>query len=462
MMRYGLGTLLVTVLLCAGCTGDDPPAPGSGPRGTSKPATADAVNQSIVDLKGAGAVHYNGSLTAPAGDKVTMRVTVTKAGEAIGDLSVNDLAAAVLVVDHTLYLKAGLDFWLKLSGVPDTTAPTVADQWVKAPGVLLGVDIERIFDTETLPSLFGKPLPDPPPDAVKRTKVAGQDALEVPTDKGVLFVGANAPYGLVRFDLTKSGKTDPTKVRDLAFSVTDATGDMAALYRDLAARTAELETAYDPFTGVRQGTHRFQNCGVASCAIVVELTNVGKQPVRVAIRATWTAGGNAIGSCDSRVGPLQPNQAGTATCTLASPQWTQFYRRAQSIAGQHPYGAEWTAMALITPPDPGPLRTLATSAQTPVASPQGNQHVYLIHEKAGTGDKQIWKYGVATGAEWRRTADEQLKLCVANGKTECVTDEIAATGDPASAHALARQLVDAYRGRVGSCPPAQWVGCPNK
>ncbi|ONI79243.1 hypothetical protein ALI144C_25775 [Actinosynnema sp. ALI-1.44] len=455
-MRYGLGTLMVAVLLCSGCTGDEPPTNAPAPA----PSTTDTVAQSIVDLKGAGAVNYNGSLTAPAGDKVTMQVTVTKAGEAMGTLSVNELAASVLVVDHTLYLKAGLDFWLKLSGVPDSTAPTVADRWVKAPGVLLGVDIERIFDTETLPSLFGKPLPDQPPDAIKRTKVAGRDVLEVPTDTGVLYVGASAPYGLVRFDLTKSGKSDPTKVRDLAFSVTDATGDMAALYRDLAARATELETAYDPFTGVKQGPHRFQNCGVASCAIVVELTNVGKQPVRVAIKATWTASGNTIGSCDSRVGPLQPNQAGTATCTLASPQWTQFYRRAQSVAGQHPYGAEWTAMALITPPDPTGLRTLATSAQTPVANPQGNQHVFLIRGSAGKDDKQIWKYGVATGADWRKIPDEQLRFCTAGGMPSCVVDEVAATGDPASAHALARQLVDAYRGRVGSCPPAQWVGCP--
>ncbi|SMD23346.1 hypothetical protein [Kibdelosporangium aridum] len=456
MIRRGLGTLLVTVLLCAGCTGDEPSP--NGPAPAPKLVAADAVAQSIVDLRSAGAVRYNGSLTAPAGDNVTMQVTVTKAGEATGELSVNGLPATVLVVDHTLYLKAGLDFWLKLSGVPDSTAPTVADHWVKAPGVLLGVDIERIFDTETLPGLFGKPLANQTPDAVKRTKVAGQDVLEVPTDAGVLYLGVNPPYGLVRFDLTKSGKTDPTKVRDLAFSVSDATSDMAALYRDLAAKTAELETAYDPFTGVKQGTHKFQNCGVSSCAIVVELTNVGKQAVRVAVKATWTGGGNVIGSCESRVGPLQPSQAGSATCTLSSPQWTQFYRRAQSVPGQHPYGAEWTAMALITPPDPTGLRTLASSAETPVANPQGNQHVYVIRDDAGKDDKQIWKYGVATGPDWRKIPDEQLKFCTAG----CVVDEVAATGDPASAHALARQLVDAYRGRVGQCPPAQWVGCSPK
>ncbi|CAM3558871.1 hypothetical protein KIPE111705_14170 [Kibdelosporangium persicum] len=456
MTRHRIGILAVAVLLSSGCTGDEPSPNGPPP---PRIVTTDAVDQSIVDLRSAGAVHYNGSLTAPAGDTVTMKVTVTKAGEAIGDLSVNGLPAAVLVVGHTLYLKAGLDFWLKLSGVPDSTAPTVADRWVKAPGVLLGVDIERIFDTETLPALFGRPVGGQAPDAVKRTKVAGQEVLEVPTDTGVLYLGVNPPHGLVRFDLTKSGKTDPTKVRDLAFSVTDATADMAALYRDLAARTAELDTAYDPFTGVRQGAHRFQNCGATSCAIVVELTNTGKQPIRVAVKATWTGAGAVIGSCESRVGPLQPNQAGSATCTLASPQWTQFYRRAQSVAGQHPYGAEWTAMALITPPDPTELRTLATSAETPVANPQGNQHVYVIRDSAGKDDKHIWKYGVSTGPEWRRIADDQLKYCKASGKADCVAEEVAATGDPASAHALARQLVDAYRGRAGSCPPAQWVGC---
>ncbi|MET0237694.1 MAG: hypothetical protein ABW224_23855 [Kibdelosporangium sp.] len=460
MIRRTLGTLWVAILLCAGCTGTDEPPP-SAPTQPAGFITGDAFVQSTVDLRGAGAVHYNGSLTAPAGDNVTLNVTVTKAGEASGELSVNGLPATVLVIDHTLYLKAGLDFWLKLSGVPDSTAPTVADRWVKAPGVLLGVDIERIFDTEQLPAMFGRPVGDPTePNALKRTTIDGVEVMEVPTDTGSLYLSFNAPHGLVRFDLNKSGRTDPTKVRDLAFSVTDATGNMAGIYRDLAARTAELDGAYDPFTGVKQGTYRFENCNVRSCAIVVELTNAGKVPVRVAIKATWNGGGNVIGSCESRVGPLQPNQAGTATCTLASPEWGQFYRRAQSVAGQHPYGAEWTAMALATPPNPAGLRSLASSAETPVANQQGDQHVYLIRDKAGKSDKQIWKYGVATGPDWRKTADGQLKYCQSTTKNECVVDEVAATGDPASAHALARQLVEAYKGRAGACPRAQWVGCP--
>lgn len=460
MIRRTLGTLWVAILLCAGCTATDEPAPDGPPQPAPFSAT-DAFTQSTVDLRGAGAVRYNGSLTAPAGDNVTLNVTVTKAGEASGEVSVNGLPATVLVVDHTLYLKGGLDFWLKLSGVPDTTAPTVADRWVKAPGVLLGVDIERIFDAEQLPAMFGRPVGKPSePNALKRTTIAGVEVLEVPTDTGTLFLSVNAPHGLVRFDLNRGGKTDPTKIRDLAFSVSDATGEMAAIYRDLATRAAELDGAYDPFTGVKQGTYRFEKCGVKSCAIVVELTNAGKVPVRVAIKATWNGSGTVIGSCESQVGPLQPQQAGSATCTLASQEWVQFYRSSQSTAGQHPYGVEWTAMALITPPNPAGLRALASSAETPVANPQGDQHVYLIRDKAGKSDKQLWKYGVAIGADWRKTADTQLKYCQSSLKTECVAEEVAATGDPAAAQALAGQLVGAYKGRTGSCPPAQWVGCP--
>lgn len=460
-MRRKLGTFCVAVLLlCAGCTGS--PLPGApSPAPVPQLSASDALAQSIVDLKGAGAVRYNGSLTAPAGDKVTLDVTVTKAGESSGELTVNGLPASVLVVEHTLYLKGGLDFWLTLSGVPNTTAPTVTDRWVKAPGVLLGVDIERIFDSETLPDLFGKPTSaDQAPDTMKRTSVAGVDVSEIPTETGALFLTANTPHGLVRFDLTKAGKTDPTKVHDLAFNVTDATGSMAAIYRDLATRTAELDGAYDPFTGVKQGAYRFENCGAASCAIVVELTNVGKATVRVAIKASWNGEGTVIGSCESRTAPLQPDAAGSATCTLASPEWVKFYRRSRAVAGQHPYGAEWTAMALITPPDPAGLRALAVSAETPVAHPQGSQHVFVIHNAAGTSDKQIWKYGVAFGPDWRRTATPQLQYCLLDIRVQCSVDEVAATGDPASAHALARQLVEAYRGRTGACPPAQWVGCP--
>jgi hypothetical protein len=457
-MRRKLGTLWLVFLLCSGCTGettgDTAPAP------VPKLSVADALDQSIVDLKAAGAVHYNGSLAAPAGDNVTLDITVTKAGESSGSLTVNDLSASVLVVDHNLYLKGGVDFWLKLSGVPDSTAPTVADHWVKAPGVLLGVDVERIFDTETLPALFGKPANGgQAPEAATKATIAGAEVIEVPTDTGMIYLNAQAPHGIVRFDLTKAGQTDPTKVHDLAFTITDATADMAAVYRDLAARAAELSNAYDPFIGVKQGAYHFESCGAASCAIVVELTNAGRTSARVAIKATWNGEGVTIGSCESQVGPLDPGQAGSARCTLASPEWVRFFRRAQAVAGHHPYGAEWTAMALITPPDPALLQVLATSAETPAANPQGNEHVYVVRGAAGTADKQIWKYGVATGPDWRHTAETQLKYCLIDTKAQCSVEQVAATGDPASAHALARQLVDAYRGRTGACPPGQWVGC---
>ncbi|MEV4314482.1 hypothetical protein [Actinocrispum sp. NPDC049592] len=446
--------MLSVVLLCAACTGssDDTPPPQ-----VAKFSAPDALNESTVDLKGAGALRYNGSLTAPAGDKVTLDVTVTKAGESSGQLTVNGLPANILVLDHTLYLKGGVDFWLKLSGVPDSTAPIIADRWTKTPGVLLGVDVERIFDTDALAALFGKPVGDG-----KKTTIAGTEVYEVETDAGSVFLSAQAPYGIVRFDLNKTGKTDPTKVHDLAFNVSDATSDMAAVYRDLATKAAELDGAYDPFIGVKQGEYKFENCSAASCAIVVDLTNIGRSAARVAIKATWKGEGAQIGSCEARTDVLQPGQSGNATCTLASPEWNKFFRRAQSVPGQHPYGAEWTAMALVTPPDPAGLRTLASSAETPVANPQGDEHVFVLRDDAGSSDKQIWKYGVASGNDWRKAADDQLKYCQASKGVKCAVDQVATTGDPASAHALARQLVDAYKGRTGACPSGQWVGCARK
>jgi hypothetical protein len=457
-MRLRLGIFVGVVLLCAGCT--DSSSGDGGPAAVPKFSAGEALGESTADLKSAGALRYNGSLTAPGGDKVTLDVTMTKAGESSGELTVNGLPASILVLDHALYLKGGLDFWLKLSGVPDSPAPIIAEHWTKTPGVLLGVDVERIFDTDALAALFGKPTGgEQAPEAARRTTIAGIDVFEVQTDTGSIYLSAQAPHGIVRFDLDKAGKDDPTKVHDLAFNVSDATSNMAAVYRDLANRAAELDGAYDPFIGVKQGTYRFENCGVASCAIVVELTNIGRSPARVAIKATWNGEGAKIGSCESRVGPLQPGQAGSATCTLASAEWNKFFRRAQSIAGQHPYGAEWTAMALVTPPDPAALRTLAASAETPVANPKGDQHVFVVRDAAGTSDKQIWKYGVATGADWRKTAEAQLRYCLVNTRVQCGVDEVSATGDAASAHALARQLVDAYKGRTGSCPPGQWVGC---
>jgi hypothetical protein len=462
-VRTRLRRLLpLSALVCAACSA---PLPGQ-PQPTPAPATStvESLAQALTDLSESGVVRYRGTMTAPSGDPVGLDVAVTPAGEVTGSMTVHDKRATVLVVDRTLYLKADADFWTGLSGIPDSAAPAIAGRWTQLPGAVLGVDPGLLLAPAALSVSIGgtantRPLAEGPLE-----KIGNIDAIRVDTAGGSVHLAARPPHGVLRVQLRNAGSSDLTRVRELSVDVTDATTQLASVYQELAGRGPELAEAVDPFTDIREGGHRFDACGPAGCAIIVEFSSQAEAPIRVAVTANWTGDGRPLGSCQAIAGPVYKGQNAGATCTISTPDWAAFYQRAHTVPGEHPYDASWSAVAVANPPDLGGiLRARDAIAATPdqaAGPPGGTHHVYVIRDVRGTVDRGVWKYGVADGPAWRETTTRQLSHCHATTRSACAADLVSSADNAATAHSWMQRLVESYRGRNGHCPLAQWVGCP--
>ena len=215
------------------------------------------------------------------------------------------------------------------------------------------------------------------------------------------------------------------------------------------SKAAELKSAVDALTTVEQGPHRFDACGAESCSLIVEFKNTAKVPVRVHVKADWTGDNAPLGSCEAEVGPVAPGAGSSATCVLASPAWVDFWRRAHSVVGTHPYGASWAPLVLADAPD---LSAITTRAAAKPADPNnrktdGSHYVYSI-----SYTDKVWKYGVVGSKYWQDHANNQLRTCLATNRAVCSFALVTAADNARSAYALEKQLVEAYRGQQGSCP----------
>jgi hypothetical protein len=445
------------VLAVAGCTNAVAGAPTGVDIGPL--TTAEGTAESLVDFAEAAAVHYTGSLVAQDGAELTVDVTATLTGEVSGKITVNGLAADLLLVSDTLYLKGAADFWTGMVarfGVTSGDGGALAGRWVKLPTSLIGVEFGEIFTPDVVSQTAGKVKQKAGADLTKNAKesVAGVDAYVIKVEGGTVYIAAAEPHGVLRFELDKIGSTDTTTVTHAVLDVTDSSPGVVAFYHSLDKASAGLNTAVDALVGVEQGAHRFEACGAPSCSLVVDITNSAKTAVRVHLKADWTGDGAALGSCEGQVGPVAPGAAGKISCKIATPQWVSFYQKANSVPGTHPYGAQWSALVLADPPDLTDLKTRAATkpATQDVAKTDGTYALYQI-SYAG----KVWKYGVVSSRYWQDHATEQLRSCLASTKSACSASLVTATEDPVSAHALAAQLV---AGHKDGCPAGQWVSCP--
>jgi len=435
--------------------------------GTPKPAEIPAltatqsVSQSFLNFGEAGTVHYKGTLTSASDEKITFDLTASMIGEIVGAISVNGSPATILVVNKTLYVKAPAAFWAALRGLGggEGKGTAIADRWVKLPSVLLGVEFSEIFTPDAISQFLGKDTKAGGDGALSerpKTTESGVETIKVPVESGSAFLAAQPPYGVIKLELSKFGGTDNTRVKDLLVEMADTSTDTGPFYQGLAAQAAELNTAVDALTTVEQGAHRFDACGADSCSLIVEFTNTAKVPVKVHVKADWTGDDSPLGSCETEVGPVAPGQPSSATCVLASPAWADFWRRAHSVVGTHPYGASWAPLVLADPPD---LSSITTRATAKAADPnnrkiEGSHYVYTI----SYADK-VWKYGVVGSKYWADHASHQLQTCLAASQAVCTFALVTATDDAGSAYALEKQLVETYRTKQGSCPTGQWVSC---
>lgn len=422
---------------------------------------ADLVNQSLRDLGEAAAVHYRGTLVAAGGEQVGFDLVAAMTGEIAGSVSINDSPASLLLIGRTLYLNAPAEFWAALRGLgnADGKGAALAGRWVKLPSVLLGVEFGEVFTPELISQSLAieATAEQGGPTDGERSVVGGIAVVTASVKNGTAYLAAQAPHGIVKLNLSRYGSSDTTKVSQLVTEVADASAQAPSFYQDIANRAVGLDSAIDGLTTVRQGPHRFDSCVEASCSLIVEFTNTSKVPVRVQVRADWSADSTPLGTCEAQVGPVAPGAGGAATCTLNSPAWVEFYRKAHAVSGNHPYSAEWSTVVLADPPDLAPLvrHAAAKPADPAIRKAEGSHYVYQI-----TYADQVWKYGIAAGKYWRDHAAQQARTCLAVTRAMCFVSLVTAVDEAASGMALHSQLVQTYRSRTGRCPSGQWVGCP--
>ena len=426
--------------------------------------TAEATGAALASLAESAAVRYQGTLTASDDTKFTVDVTATSTSEVFGTITVDGLAASIIVLDKTLYLKGKPEFWAAMAarfGVSSGDGTALGNRWVKLPTVLLGIEFGDIFTPDVVGQTAGKATKDADGELpTQATKAAGVSGVEIPVDGGTVYLAPDAPHGVVAIALDEIGSAENTKARDLQVAVTDVSATVNKVYTDLAAKAKnELNTAVDALTSITQGGNRFDKCAAASCTLIVDITNPSKKAVKVHLKANWTGDNAPLGSCEQTVGPVQPGKSATMSCAIKSQQWVDFYRRANSVPGSHPYGAVWTALALADPPDSAPLaeRGAAKPADPEAAAAEGDSGhaVYEISYSDG-----VWKYGVVSARYWRDQAKEQLRSCLGTTKSVCTYSLVTTSENPVSAHGLASKLVATYKQEKGECPAGQWVSCP--
>ncbi|MGX7826870.1 hypothetical protein ACTG9Q_17425 [Actinokineospora sp. 24-640] len=461
LMRRRRGPRRIRAVLAIGavfavgaCTSATVGAPVAAP---VAPATAaQAAAQALLDLAEAGAVRYKGSMTA-SGKDVAFDLTAAHTGEVSGTITFNKKPATVLVVNDTIYLKAGADFWGEVPGLAGGAGrgPAVADRWVQTPSGLLGLEFGGVFSPEALGTQLARGVDvagDAPFAETERQAVGSTEAVKVVTEGGTLYLDAAAPHGVVQVEAARVGRSDATSVQDLVTSVRDASTELPAFYAAIAKHADALAEPVDVLTTVTEGEHNFDACGAQSCSIVVRFTNSSKLAVTVSVRGVWQGDGAPLGACATKTGPVAPGKQGSAKCTLGSAQWKAFYQRANSVPGNHPYSVEWSTLVLADAPDLSKLKERASAAPPAEPVTEGSHHVYALAYANGL----VWKYGVAAGESWQEHAARQGPACLAATRALCDVDLVGAADGAASGYGLLSKLV---AGHEGGCPKGQWAAC---
>lgn len=455
------GSAVLAVAGCSNAVSGSPIAAEVAP-----PTAAESITQSLINLGEAGAVHYQGTMSSASDDPVTFDLTAAQTGEIHGTFTHDGKPATLLVVNKATYVKAAADFWAALSGVAngENKGTAVADRWVKVPGSLIGIEFGDVFLPDVLGQNLAKGTEQAGERAIgegERVDVGSARAVKVTTGGGTVYVDEKAPHGVLKVETDRVGRADTSSVRDLVTTVSDATANLGKFYQDTATQAAGLTAPIDVLTTVQEGTHNFDACGAASCSIIVQFTNPAKVAVKVSVRGVWQGDNAPLGVCDATAGPVAPGQGGSATCTLASPEWVKFYQRANSVPGSHPYSVEWSTVVLADAPDLAQLtaRAGAKPADPKAGKAEGSHYVYAITYSDSARQAKVWKYGVVAGKFWEDHADQQLPTCLRSTGSGCGVDLLTATDEAAAAQGLTQQLVDKYKTEKGECPTGQWASC---
>jgi hypothetical protein len=127
MRAIGVSTLLLTVLLAAGCGGGTG-SPRSGE--AAKPATK-VLAAATKAADTAGSVHVAGQIAA-GGNEVGVDLSLARGKGATGSATLGGANVDVVVVGRKGYIRAGADFWRQFTqAVP--LAQLLAGKWLEIP-----------------------------------------------------------------------------------------------------------------------------------------------------------------------------------------------------------------------------------------------------------------------------------------------------------------------------------------
>ncbi|HEX2313516.1 MAG TPA: hypothetical protein VHJ17_07290, partial [Thermomonospora sp.] len=339
-------TLVGAVIALGAFWGDgwDDGTPAASDSGT-RPAAPRWTGKAAGRLGTLPALRYTGTFTS-SGQPVRVRLTVTRAGSAVGTLTKGGVRAELVSVGGTTFLKGGPAYWTSAGG-PTARPEDFAGRWSKAPATVLGFDVRAFLSPSSIADLVRKA-----PEEGSTGTVAGRPAHRVTTSLGAYWLSAAEPHELLRVEGVSDTRLDVAPVPDAAPALAE-----------LRRRVAALGGARDPGVRFEPGRLEFVNCNenVSGCTVRLPVSTEtpviadgtgtsAPPPVRAVMTATISADGRALGAC-TVTRSLGTARRGTLSCTVASSGWKSWMRRARDVPGRHEYTAQARVVAVAVPPD---------------------------------------------------------------------------------------------------------------
>jgi hypothetical protein len=208
----GSAAVVAAVLLVAGCSGGGSgtattggSSPASAPASAGAPPDTATLRQQVKSAMGKATSVHVLAVVSQGGSKVSVNMSMTRAGEMSGTMSADGTPVNMLVTHGHTYLKVSSGL-LKSQHLPAAACALVCGKYLKMPsgqakGMLNGLDMSSLLGRVSVPEL----------SYVRTVTVNGQPAWQMrSSDGGTIYVAAQGPpyplratKGPSRIDLTQ-------------------------------------------------------------------------------------------------------------------------------------------------------------------------------------------------------------------------------------------------------------------
>lgn len=310
------------------------------------------LSAAALELWFSPAVRYRGTVTTADGEALAVDVSSTNDGSVLA--SIDSGKVQLLVASAQTFVRADQAFWRK-NGAPTDMLAQYAQQWVKAPGTIFGIDFRKILAPALLaerlaPDTFAEadtPAPAPQISPAGTASVDGKQVQVLRTAGLTIYLSTTEPKRIVRITSGAPALSTPrAAAREMALAAmlpaavpaqTNASGPGFELnlddltepeVDDLAKR---LERKLTELRGSVDSTVRFSidgnvvlaPCTTRSCTATLNMHNtvsisspylVANQPVNASITINMTLDGRPVKSCPANR-TMRPNSNATVRCT---------------------------------------------------------------------------------------------------------------------------------------------------